>query len=89
MSDSNPDAGAFRFEMVCEAIAPDGTRIRVGAYGIPGVCLTCGGSVINDDYTSATANMDGTTMATVDNRPGLLCAACTVAHQRRARGGVR
>lgn len=83
------DPGAFRFEMVCEAIAPDGTRIRVGSYPIPSVCLTCGDSVIVDDYTTGTAHMDGTTMVTLNNRSGLMCVPCTRAHRSRSRGGRR
>lgn len=39
----------FRFEIVCEAIAPDGTRTRVGGFDIPSGCIVCGVSVIGDD----------------------------------------
>lgn len=80
------DPSAFRFEMVCEVIAPDGTRTRVGSYPIPSVCLTCGSSPIAPDRATGTASVDGSTMATVNNRTGLLCAACTATHRRRARG---
>lgn len=77
-----PDPGAFRFEYVCEAIAPDDSRRRIGSFEVPATCLLCGGSVINQDFATATANVDGSSMATVNNEPGLVCARCT----KRERG---
>lgn len=76
------DPGAFRFEAVYEAIAPDGSRTRIGSYAIPSVCLTCGGPIIHDDYATGTASVDGTTMVTVGNQPGMLCVGCTRRHRR-------
>jgi hypothetical protein len=72
-----PDPGVFRFEYVCEAIAPDNTRRQVGSFAVPATCLLCRGSVINQDFATATANVDGSTMATFNNEPGLVCASCT------------
>lgn len=83
------DRGAFRFEMACEAIAPDGTRTRICTFPVPSVCLTCGNSPIEDDYATATAHVDGSTVVTINNQIGLLCAPCTGAHRRRARGVAR
>lgn len=77
------DRGAFRFEYVCEAIAPNGTRTRVGSFAIPSVCLTCGRSPIADDHATGTATLDGATLVTINNRPGLLCAACTTRERAR------
>lgn len=71
------DPGAFRFEYVCEAIAPDDTRIRIGSFPIPSHCLLCAGQVIVDDWATGTAHMNGTAMANVNNQPGLLCVDCT------------
>jgi hypothetical protein len=71
------DPASFRFEMVCEAVAPDGGRTRIGSYEISPNCLLCGESFLNDDFSTGTANVDGSTMATVYNHTGVLCAACT------------
>lgn len=76
------DPGAFRFEAVYEVVAPDGSRTRIGSYPIPSVCLTCGGPIIHDDYTTGTATVEGTTMATVNNQDGMLCVDCTKRHRR-------
>lgn len=62
-----PDPAAFRFEMVCEAIAPDGTRTRVGSYPVPPRCLVCGGPVLDAELRML-ANL-----ATVNNVAGLIC----------------
>lgn len=70
------DPGAFRFEYVLEAVAPNGQRTRHGAFQIPSTCLTCGGTVIVDDYETATASLIGTAMVTVDNDSGLMCVSC-------------
>lgn len=72
---------AFRFEYVCEAIAPDGSRSRIGSFSIPSVCLICGRSPVLVD-SAGNAEVDGGTMlATVNNRTGMLCRAC-VARER-------
>jgi hypothetical protein len=55
----------------------------VGSFEVPPSCLACGRSPIVDDYTTGTASMDGTTMATLNNRCGVLCVACT--QRERAR----
>lgn len=82
-NDLGPDAGradpsTFRFEYVCEAIGPDGSRHRIGSFAIPAQCLLCGRLAAD-----ATAGMDGTTLATVNNRCGLVCAPCTVRERAR------
>lgn len=77
------DPGAFRFEMVCEAVAPDGTRTRLGSYGIPDLCLLCSGPVIVDDWSTGTADCAGSVMVTHNNQPGLMCAACVSRHRRQ------
>lgn len=33
------DPGAFRFEAVYEAIAPDGSRTRIGSFAIAAMCV--------------------------------------------------
>ncbi len=58
---------ALRFELVCEAIAPDGTRTRIGAFPIPACCLICGGRVYDDTYRMWAS------IATVNNQTGLVC----------------
>lgn len=77
------DLGAFRFEYVCEAIAPDGSRSRIGSFPVPSVCLMCGCSPITDDFATGTATLDGAMLVTVNNRCGLLCAACTARERSR------
>lgn len=77
------DSGAFRFEYVCEAIAPDGTRTRFASFGIPSACLLCGRSPIVDAFATGTASMEGATLATVRNQPGILCATCTARQRAR------
>ncbi len=39
----------IRFEMVCEMIRPDGSRVRVGSFPIPSTCLICGRPAVNAD----------------------------------------
>ncbi len=58
---------ALRFELVCESIAPDGTRTRVGSFPIPACCLICGGRVYDDAYVMRAR------LATVNNQAGLVC----------------
>lgn len=77
------DSGAFRFEYVCEAVAPDGSRTRVGSFAISSVCLLCGRSPVVDDYATGTASIDGGTLATINNQPGIVCVTCT--RRERAR----
>lgn len=56
----------IRFEMVVEAIHPDGRRARVGSYPVPACCLMCGGPVVEGEEMRAR-------MATVNNQAGLVC----------------
>ncbi len=58
---------ALRFELVCEAIAPDGTRTRVGAFPIPACCLICGGRTYDDAYVMRAH------LGVVNNQSGLIC----------------
>ncbi len=64
-----PNPASLRFEMVCEAIAPDGTRTRIGSYEIPSRCLICGGPVVDSDLKMRAM------IATVNNVSGLICPA--------------
>jgi len=74
---------AFRFEYVCEAIAPDGSRTRIGSFSIPSACLTCGRSPVLVD-SSGNAEVDGGTMlATVNNQTGMLCRVCVARERAR------
>ncbi len=57
----------LKFELVCEAIAPDGTRTRVGGFPIPACCLICGGRTYDDTYRMWAS------IATVNNQTGLVC----------------
>lgn len=58
---------AFRFEMVCEMIAPDGTRTRVGSFPIPSNCLICGQSIVSSSGALSAACI------TRNNQNGLAC----------------